>query len=221
MEQNPESALAWQFIESTGTHLFLTGKAGTGKTTFLRKLKQESPKRMVVVAPTGIAAINAGGVTIHSFFQIPFAPYVPESSFSTNGKASYRFRFGKEKINIIRSMDLLVIDEISTQANIDDCVDPGVGFKITFEDLLVFDASTVRGDNDCKTHSGIPSSIIQKLRCSWSPKGDGSIVASVAHPLTSVHVRVFPLFCCIFCLSEHAHFCAQGHKSTQNTPTMW
>ena len=113
MEQNPESALAWQFIESTGTHLFLTGKAGTGKTTFLRKLKQESPKRMVVVAPTGIAAINAGGVTIHSFFQIPFAPYVPESSFSTNGKASYRFRFGKEKINIIRSMDLLVIDEIS------------------------------------------------------------------------------------------------------------
>ena len=108
MEQNPELALAWQFIESTGTHLFLTGKAGTGKTTFLRKLKQESPKRMVVVAPTGIAAINAGGVTIHSFFQIPFAPYVPESSFSTNGKASYRFRFGKEKINIIRSMDLLV-----------------------------------------------------------------------------------------------------------------
>ena len=124
MEQNPESALAWQFIESTGTHLFLTGKAGTGKTTFLRKLKQESPKRMVVVAPTGIAAINAGGVTIHSFFQIPFAPYVPESSFSTNGKASYRFRFGKEKINIIRSMDLLVIDEISmVRADLLDAVD--------------------------------------------------------------------------------------------------
>ena len=124
MEQNPESALAWQFIESTGTHLFLTGKAGTGKTTFLRKLKQESPKRMVVVAPTGIAAINAGGVTIHSFFQIPFAPYVPESSFSTNGKASYRFRFGKEKINIIRSMDLLVIDEISmVRADLLDAVE--------------------------------------------------------------------------------------------------
>lgn len=68
MEQNPESALAWQFIESTGTHLFLTGKAGTGKTTFLRKLKQESPKRMVVVAPTGIAAINAGVLpSIRSF----------------------------------------------------------------------------------------------------------------------------------------------------------
>jgi len=76
MEQNPELALAWQFIENTGTHLFLTGKAGTGKTTFLRRLKSESPKRMVVLAPTGIAAINAGGVTIHSFFQLPFAPYV-------------------------------------------------------------------------------------------------------------------------------------------------
>ena len=73
MEQNSELALAWQFIENTGTHLFLTGKAGTGKTTFLRRLKQESPKRMVVLTPTGIAAINAGGVTIHSFFQIPFA----------------------------------------------------------------------------------------------------------------------------------------------------
>ncbi|WP_129618365.1 AAA family ATPase [Bacteroides stercoris] len=124
MEQNSELALAWQFIENTGTHLFLTGKAGTGKTTFLRKLKRESPKRMVVIAPTGIAAINAGGVTIHSFFQIPFAPYVPESSFSTNGQATYHFRFGKEKINIIRSMDLLVIDEISmVRADLLDAVD--------------------------------------------------------------------------------------------------
>ena len=122
MEQNSELALAWQFIENTGTHLFLTGKAGTGKTTFLRRLKQESPKRMVVLAPTGIAAIYAGVVTIHSFFQIPFAPYVPESSFSTN--ATYRFRFGKEKINIIRSMDLLVIDEISmVRADLLDAVD--------------------------------------------------------------------------------------------------
>ncbi len=124
MEQNTELALAWQFVENTGTHLFLTGKAGTGKTTFLRKLKSESPKRMIVLAPTGIAAINAGGITIHSFFQLPFAPYVPESSFSTDGKASYRFRYGKEKINIIRSMDLLVIDEISmVRADLLDAVD--------------------------------------------------------------------------------------------------
>lgn len=79
---------------------------------------------MIVLAPTGIAAINAGGVTIHSFFQVPFAPYVPESSFSADGKATYRFRYGKEKINIIRSIDLLVIDEISmVRADLLDSVD--------------------------------------------------------------------------------------------------
>ena len=76
MENNPELQLAWQFIENTGTHLFLTGKAGTGKTTFLRRLKEHTPKRMVVLAPTGIAAINAGGVTIHSFFQLSFCPFL-------------------------------------------------------------------------------------------------------------------------------------------------
>lgn len=124
MEQNPELTLAWQFIENTGTHLFLTGKAGTGKTTFLRQLKAESPKRMVVLAPTGIAAINAGGVTIHSFFQLPFAPFVPNSSFSADGKAQYRYRFGKEKLNIMRSIDLLVIDEISmVRADLLDAID--------------------------------------------------------------------------------------------------
>ena len=69
MEENHEIELAWQVIENTGTHLFLTGKAGTGKTTFLRRLKELTPKRMVVVAPTGIAAINAGGVTIPPFFS--------------------------------------------------------------------------------------------------------------------------------------------------------
>ena len=88
MEDNHELQLAWKFIESTGTHLFLTGKAGTGKTTFLRRLKEQSPKRMVVVAPTGIAAINAGGVTIHSFFQLPFAPHIPDTTF-TSAQAHY------------------------------------------------------------------------------------------------------------------------------------
>ncbi|MEE3386279.1 MAG: AAA family ATPase, partial [Prevotella sp.] len=71
MENNPELQLAWDFVENTGVSIFLTGKAGTGKTTFLREVKQRSPKRMVVVAPTGVAAINAGGQTIHSFFQLP------------------------------------------------------------------------------------------------------------------------------------------------------
>lgn len=118
---NPELQRAWQIIENTGMHLFLTGKAGTGKTTFLRHLKEQSPKRTVVVAPTGIAAINAGGVTIHSFFQLPFAPFVPDTTFNASQS---RFRFGKEKINIIRSMDLLVIDEISmVRADLLDAID--------------------------------------------------------------------------------------------------
>ena len=121
MENNPELQLAWQFIENTGTHLFLTGKAGTGKTTFLRRLKEQSPKRMVILAPTGIAAINAGGVTIHSFFQLSFAPFVPETTFNSS---QTHYRFSKEKRNIIRSMDFLVIDEISMgRADLLDAID--------------------------------------------------------------------------------------------------
>ena len=74
---NDQLQLAFDFVQYTGKHIFLTGKAGTGKTTFLHQLKLKSPKRMVVVAPTGVAAINAGGVTIHSFFQMPFGPFIP------------------------------------------------------------------------------------------------------------------------------------------------
>lgn len=82
MEMNEESILAWNIIEKTNANLFLTGKAGTGKTTFLKRLKELSPKRMIVLAPTGIAAINAGGMTIHSFFQLPFSPYVPGTTLA-------------------------------------------------------------------------------------------------------------------------------------------
>lgn len=71
MNTNPELELANTLIGQTGTNVFLTGKAGTGKTTFLRSLVKDSPKRMIILAPTGIAAINAGGMTIHSFFQLP------------------------------------------------------------------------------------------------------------------------------------------------------
>jgi len=118
--KNDEMNLAWQFVKNTGTSIFLTGKAGTGKTTFLRALKDKLPKRMVVVAPTGIAAINANGVTIHSFFQLPFAPYVPNSTFKTEGI----FRVSKEKQRILRTLDLLVIDEISmVRADLLDSVD--------------------------------------------------------------------------------------------------
>lgn len=122
MNTNPELELANTLISQTGTNIFLTGKAGTGKTTFLRTLVKESPKRMIILAPTGIAAINAGGMTIHSFFQLPFAPYIPGTAFG--GDAKYRFRFGKEKLNIMRSIDLLVIDEISmVRADLLDAVD--------------------------------------------------------------------------------------------------
>lgn len=122
MEKNPELEMAWSIIEQTGANLFLTGKAGTGKTTFLKELKAHSPKRMVVMAPTGIAAINAGGVTIHSFFQLPLSPYIPGATF---GNTDNKFlKFGKLKRNIIRTIDLLVIDEISmVRADLLDAVD--------------------------------------------------------------------------------------------------
>lgn len=113
MQTNQQFDLAFSLLQNTGTNLFLTGKAGTGKTTFLKKLKEVSPKRMIVVAPTGVAAINAGGVTIHSFFQLPFGPYIPTSPEYKGGKTDFKNQFRKDKINIIRSMDLLVIDEVS------------------------------------------------------------------------------------------------------------
>ena len=76
-QHNKEMNLAWQYIEGTHVSVFLTGKAGTGKTTFLKKIRELSPKRMVVVAPTGVAAINAQGVTIHSFFQLSIGVHLP------------------------------------------------------------------------------------------------------------------------------------------------
>lgn len=132
LESNIQLRLAAEFIRSTNTNLFLTGRAGTGKTTFLRNLREITYKRYVVVAPTGVAAINARGVTIHSFFQLPFGPQLPEelqkslSEEQTDAKTSaarYQ-RFTREKINIIRSLDLLVIDEISmVRADLLDAID--------------------------------------------------------------------------------------------------
>lgn len=110
--------IAWDFVERTGISIFLTGKAGTGKTTFLKEVMKNSAKTAVVVAPTGVAAINAGGVTIHSFFQISPAPYIP----GMEQRDSYGF--SKHKLRVIRSIDLLVIDEISmVRADLLDAVD--------------------------------------------------------------------------------------------------
>ena len=118
MEQNQELRTAWDFVENTGRSIFLTGKAGTGKTTFLKTIVEKSRKRPIVVAPTGVAAINAGGVTIHSFFQLPFSPYVP------GAKVESKFDFGREKRKIIASIDLLIIDEISmVRADLLDAID--------------------------------------------------------------------------------------------------
>ena len=113
---NLQLELVSQFIQFTGSNIFLTGRAGTGKTTFLHYIKKHSPKRTVVVAPTGVAAINAGGVTIHSFLQIPFGPYIPSyqrASMEEDGKKNNVHRFRADKIKLVRSIDLLVIDEIS------------------------------------------------------------------------------------------------------------
>ena len=118
METNKELREAWEFVEHTGTSIFLTGKAGTGKTTFLKTVKEKSSKRMIVVAPTGVAAINAGGVTIHSFFQLPPTPYIPGATIRD------RYDFSKAKRRIIASLDMLVIDEISmVRADLLDAVD--------------------------------------------------------------------------------------------------
>ena len=115
---NLELDLAFDYVVNTDRSVFLTGKAGTGKTTFLKRLKEHTPKRITIVAPTGVAAINAGGVTIHSLFQLPFSPFLPGSS------DIYMKRFSKEKINLIKSIDLLVIDEISmVRCDVLDAID--------------------------------------------------------------------------------------------------
>ena len=120
------------FVENlvlyTDAHIFLTGRAGTGKTTFLKNLPLKTYKRMVVVAPTGVAAINAGGQTIHSFFQLPFGPQIPENAlgkaFNAKSLAAQYQKLNKKKINLIRSLDLLIIDEISmVRADVLDAID--------------------------------------------------------------------------------------------------
>jgi hypothetical protein len=129
---NPQIDLAQNFVQYTNRNIFLTGKAGTGKTTFLHHLKNTCFKRMIVVAPTGVAALNAGGVTIHSFFQLPFGPIIPTDNsqnrpINTDASDSsnrMKFRFNRDKISIMKSLDLLVIDEISmVRADLLDGID--------------------------------------------------------------------------------------------------
>ena len=118
--------LAEKYISETGISVFLTGRAGTGKTTFLKYIVENTPKRCVVLAPTGVAAINAGGVTIHSFFQLPLCPYLPDvKELVTEYQMPEAHRqLRKEKVKIIKTLDLLIIDEISmVRADLMDSID--------------------------------------------------------------------------------------------------
>jgi len=113
--------LAVELVNQSSRNIFLTGKAGTGKTTFLKYIKENSPKQIAVVAPTGVAAINAGGVTIHSFFQLPLSPFIPQAkAFSGNNDETInphsllsRLRMTNEKKKVLQALELLIIDEVS------------------------------------------------------------------------------------------------------------
>lgn len=125
IEKDERFTLAERYVEETGVSVFLTGKAGTGKTTFLKEIVRQTSKRFAVVAPTGVAAINAGGVTIHSFFQLPLCPYLPDvKELVTEYQMPERMRsLRKERVRILRTLDLLIIDEISmVRADILDAI---------------------------------------------------------------------------------------------------
>lgn len=126
MEKDEIFETAERYVKATGRSVFLTGKAGTGKTTFLKYITRTTAKRFVVLAPTGVAAVNAGGSTIHSFFQLPLCPYLPDvKELVTEYQMPERYRsLRKERVKIIRTLDLLIIDEISmVRADLLDAVD--------------------------------------------------------------------------------------------------
>ena len=108
IEHNELFDLAFRFVSETNENIFLTGKAGTGKTTFLKYLIQHCAKNIVVAAPTGVAAINAGGVTLHSLFQLPLHPFLP--GVANKKELLSRIKFNKHRQQLLRKMELLVID---------------------------------------------------------------------------------------------------------------
>ena len=130
-EENNIFTTAATLINESGRAVFLTGKAGTGKTTFLKFIRENSTKNIAVVAPTGVAAINAGGTTIHSFFNLPFSPFIPEriklsGEDALNDKHSLagKLRLSNERKELIRELELLIIDEISmVRCDVLDAID--------------------------------------------------------------------------------------------------
>lgn len=122
--ENPELQQALQIIQFTRRSLFLTGKAGTGKSTFLRYIAAHTKKKHVILAPTGIAAINAGGSTLHSFFKLPFHPLLPNDIQYSPRNIRKVLRYNSDKIKIIRELELIIIDEVSmVRADIIDFID--------------------------------------------------------------------------------------------------
>ncbi len=121
---NPEFQNVWNLISYTQRSVFMTGKAGTGKSTFLRYITEHTKKNYVVLAPTGIAAVNVGGVTMHSFFRIPFKPLLPDDPDFAVDRLKQRMKYSREHQKLIRSLDLIIIDEISmVRADIIDFMD--------------------------------------------------------------------------------------------------
>ena len=108
IDYNESFQLASDIVCYTSRSVFLTGKAGTGKTTFLHHIKSRTDKNVIVAAPTGVAAINAGGVTLHSLLQLPFEPFIP--NLEGKKKLDYHFKLRKSKIEMLKELDLLIID---------------------------------------------------------------------------------------------------------------
>lgn len=122
---NPEFQDAWGVLQRTHRSVFLTGKAGTGKSTFLKYIRANTKKKTIVLASTGIAAVNVGGQTMHSFFKIPFKPMVPDDpDYANPARMRKMLRYTKEKVKLIQQLELIIIDEISmVRADIIDFVD--------------------------------------------------------------------------------------------------
>lgn len=121
---NPEFQCAWNLLQNTHKSVFLTGKAGSGKSTFLKYICKNTKKKNIVLAPTGISAVNVGGQTLHSFFKIPFKPLLPDDPEFSPRKIRQTLRYSKDKVKIIRELELIIIDEISmVRADIIDFID--------------------------------------------------------------------------------------------------
>ena len=133
-EENSPAALASKFVNHTNKNIFLTGKAGTGKTTFLKFIINHTHKKAVIVAPTGIAAINAGGVTIHSLFQLPFGTFIPSNissdyinpllKITTPASLMSNLQMSHNKRKLLKEIELLIVDEVSMlRADLLDAMD--------------------------------------------------------------------------------------------------